>query len=155
MIGEFTKYDGSFNFDQNAPDQSKIDITLSPSGIRTSSSLLDQELQGDKYFNTAKFPTIRFVSTKVTLTGEHTGDVEGNLTMLGVTNPVTLHVTFNRADYHPMTNMFVAGFSATAKLSRSNFGFTTLLPLVGDEVRLEVQTEGIDKDRKKKEALKH
>jgi len=155
MVGLMTSYDGSFQFDPKTPDQSKIDVTIHPKGIKTSSDKLDQELQGEKWFNTAKFPDMHFVSTGIAITGEHTGDVTGDLTMLGVTKPVTLHVQFNKGDYHPMTGQFMAGFSATGTLKRSDFGMTSFIPMVGDEVQIEIQTEGQDMDRKKEDAIKH
>ncbi len=153
-IGEFTDYDGNFTFDQTKPEESSIDVTLKPSGIRTSSSKLDSELQGEKFFKSDQFPTIKFVSKKVKKTGENTGEVDGVVTMLGVSKPTKLIVRFNKADYHPFTKNFVAGFSASATLKRSDFGMKEYLPLVGDEVRIEVQTEGVNIDRKKQEEVK-
>jgi polyisoprenoid-binding protein YceI len=155
MIGKFSAFNGSFDFDPAAPEKSKIDVTIDPAGIRTSSTKLDSELQNDKFFNTAKFPSIHFVSVSVTKTGDNTGDVIGNVTLLGVTKPVTLHVHFNKGDYHPMTKMFTAGFSADASFKRSDFGMNAFIPMVGDDVRIEIQTEGTDMDRKKAEEIKH
>lgn len=154
MVGEFTDYDGHFTFDQDKPQDSSIDVTLKPAGIRTSSKGLDEHLQKEEFFNSAKFPEMRFVSKSVAVTGKNTGTVTGDLTMLGVTKPVTLNVRFNKADYHPMTKDFIAGFSATATLKRSDFGMNAYVPMVGDEVRLEVHTEGVNLDRKKQDALK-
>ncbi len=153
-IGEFTDYDGNFTFDQQKPEESSIDVTLKPSGIRTSSTKLDSELQGEKFFKSDQFPTIKFVSEKVKRTGDNTGEVDGVVTMLGVSKPTKLTVRFNKADYHPFTKNFVAGFSASATLKRSDFGMKEYLPLVGDEVRIEVQTEGVNIDRKKQEEVK-
>lgn len=155
MVGVFTDYDGYFTFDPNKPEDSSIDVTLKPGGIRTSSAKLDSELQGEKFFNSEKFPTITFVSKKVNITGKDTGEVEGIATMLGVSKPVTLSVHFNKADYHPFTKDFVAGFSAKATLKRSDFGMKEYLPMVGDDIRIEVHTEGVDIDRKKQEEMKH
>lgn len=154
MVGVFTDYDGNFTFDPKNPTDSTINITLKPSGIRTSSQKLDEELQGEKFFNTEKFPTITFVSKKVNITGSNTGDVEGVVTMLGVSKTVTLSVRLNKADYHPMTKNFMAGFSAIATLKRSDFGMKEYIPMVGDEIRIEVQTEGMNIDRKQQEAIK-
>jgi polyisoprenoid-binding protein YceI len=154
MVGEFTDYDGSFTFDPEKPQDSTIDVTLKPSGIRTSSSKLDEHLQGDQFFKTSEFPTIRFVSTKINVTDKNNGEAIGNVTMLGVTKPVTLKVHLNKADYRPMGKDFVAGFSASATLKRSDFGMKEYIPMIGDEVRLEVQTEIVDIDHKKQEAAK-
>jgi len=153
-IGEFTSYDGNFIFDQNKPENSSVDVTLKPSGIRTSSSALDRELQGDKFFNSDKFPDIRFVSKSVKVTGNNTGEILGEVTLLGVTKPVTLQVTFNKADYHPFTQSYVAGFHAEATFKRSDFGMNAYLPAVGDEVKIFVNTEGVNQEKKKADAIK-
>lgn len=147
-VGEFTDYDGHFTFDEKAPETSSVDITLKPAGIRTPSTDLDKHLQAPDWFNTEKYPDIRFVSTDIKVNAaSKTADVTGNLTMLGVTKPVVLHVTFNKADYHPMAGFYVAGFKGEATLKRSDFGFTNAIPMVGDEVRLLVHTEGMNKTR--------
>jgi len=150
MVGLFTNYDGHFTFDPKKPEESTIDITIKPTGIRTSSTALDEHLQKPEFFNTEKFPEIKFVSTGVKITSEKTGDVTGNVTMLGVTKPAVLHVTFNKSDYHPVTKDLIAGFSAEATIKRSDFGMTTGIPMVGDEVRLIIETEGVNVDMKKK-----
>lgn len=155
MIGKFTDYDGYFTFDPNKPQEGSVEIILKPGGIHTSSEKLDSELQGDKFFKSAQFPTIKFASQKISVTGENSGEVAGIVTMLGISKPVILTVHFNKADYHPITQDFVAGFSASAILKRSDFGMTSYLPIVGDEVRIEVQAEGINIDRKKQEAVRH
>lgn len=154
MVGEFTDYDGSFTFDPKKPEDSRVEISLKPSGIRTSSQKLDDDLQGEKFFNSDKFLEIKFVSTKIKVTGKNRGEVLGNLTMLGVTKPFTLKVRFNKADYHPISKDFVAGFSAEARLKRSDFGMDSYLPMVGDEVRVMVEAEGINIDQKQRESLR-
>lgn len=153
MVGQFTDYDGTFMLDQQQPENSKIDVTLKPTGIRTSSVELDKHLQKPEYFNSAAFPDIRFTSTAIKKTGEKTAEATGNVTMLGVTKPVTMKVTLNKADYHPFTQNYVAGFSAEANLKRSDFGMKESIPLVGDEVRISIETELVNMDRKKKESL--
>lgn len=154
IIGEFTDYDGFFIFDPKKPEDSSVDVTLRPSGIRTSSSALDSDLQGDKFFKSDEFPTIHFVSRKIKPKGAKIGEIYGDLTLLGITKPATLIVRFNKADYHPITKNFIAGFSASAKVKRSDFGMAEYVPMVGDVVRIEVQTEGINIDQKAREALK-
>ena len=155
MLGLFTKYEGKIQFDPKYPEQSVVDVTLHPTGIQTSSEILDHVLQGENFFNSDKYPDIHYVSTAIKITGDHTGDLTGNLTMLGVTKPLTLHVIFNKADYQPVTNLFVAGFSAHADLKRSDFGMSYAIPMVGDDVHVDIEAETIDQDRKNAEKLKH
>ena len=153
-VGEFTDYDGKILFDEKEPAKSSLDITIKPASVRTPSTALDEHLQKKDFFNTESFPELRFVSTGIKMTGEHDGDVTGNVTLLGITKPVTLKVHFNNAGYHPMTQDYVAGFKAVATLKRSDFGMSYGIPNVGDEVRVEVYTEILNTDRKKNEAIK-
>ena len=154
-VGEFTDYDGHFMFDEKAPEKSSVEVVLKPAGIRTSSAGLDEHLQNADFFNSTAFPDIRFVSTAVKVTGENTGELTGNVTLLGVTKPVTLNVKFNKAGQHPYSKEFVAGFSAETSFKRSDFGMSYGIPGVGDEVRMEIYTEGINMDLKKAGALQN
>lgn len=150
MVGEFKDYDGHFMLDEMHPEKSSVDVILRPAGIDTDSPELNKHLQGKDFFNAEAYPEIRFESQAVKRTGERTADVAGEITMLGVTRPVTLKVRFNKAGYHPLTNHYVAGFTADATLLRSEFGMTHLLPLVGDEVHIHIEAEGINAWRKGK-----
>ena len=142
-IGEFTDYDGYFVFDEKAPEKSSVFVTIKPAGIRTSSSALDEKLQNEEFFNSAAFPEIKFASSGIKVTGTNTGEITGDVTLLGVTKPVTLKVTFNKADFHPYSKEYVAGFGAETSFNRSDFGMSAYTPAVGDEVRLLIQTEGV------------
>ncbi len=148
-VGEFTMYDGNFVFDEKEPTKSSVEVTLKPEGIRTPSPELDKHLQNQDFFNTAKFPNITFKSKEIKVTGKNTGEAHGDLTMLGVTKPVILRITLNKADYHMMTGSYVAGFSAEATVKRSEFGMNYGIPMVGDEVKLLVHTEGVNDSRKR------
>jgi polyisoprenoid-binding protein YceI len=153
-IGKFTEYDGSFTFDEKKPETSSINVTLKPAGIKTSSAPLDEHLQNADFFNTAKFPEIKFVSTGIQVTGAKTGIVTGDVTMLGITKPVALKVTLNKAGTHPKTMDLVAGFSAEATIKRSDFGMAYGIPMVGDEVKIVIETEGVNVENKPKETKK-
>ena len=100
MLGIVSDYSGSFDFDPAHPENSKIDVTLRPDSITTSSDILDHVLRGSNFFNTDKFPDMHFASTSVKVTGDNTGDVIGNLTLLSATKTVVLHVHFNKAGYN-------------------------------------------------------
>jgi polyisoprenoid-binding protein YceI len=154
MMGRFTEYDGYFNYDEANPSASEMNFSLSAAGIHTSSEILDAKLQGSDFFDSSKYPDIRFVSTNIDITGENTADVTGNLTLRGIVKPVMLHVKLNKSGYSPVTSLYVAGFSATAIVRRSDFGMTTLLPDVGDDVRLDLSAEAINQTRKQAESIK-
>jgi polyisoprenoid-binding protein YceI len=141
-IGRFDDYDGYFIFDKEKPTESMVEVTIKPTSINTQSQALNKELQGEKWFNTEKFPEMHFKSTKIKVTGKNKADVTGWLTMLGVEKPVTLHVTFNKQGEYPMKKMQAAGFSADAEIKRSDFGMNNGIPFVADKVKIHIETEG-------------
>jgi polyisoprenoid-binding protein YceI len=143
-IGRIREYDGYFTFDEQQPQNSEVDVTLKPASVATDVPALDKILIGEKFFNVEKFPTMHFKSTKIVVTGKNTGDVIGDFTLLGITKPVMLHVTFNKSGIHPYTNNYVSGFSADAVIHRSDFGMGAYIPVVGDEVRIHIEVEGTD-----------
>ena len=147
-IGRIKEFDGHFTFDEKEPEKSEVVVTLRPASVDTSVPALDKELVGEKFFHVEKFPTMEFKSTAVKTTGEKTGTVTGDFTMLGVTKPVTLDVTYNKSAVHPYTNNYVSGFSIKTKFKRSDFGMSQFLPAVGDEVTAIIEVEGINPSKK-------
>lgn len=141
--GRFLDYDGGFTLDRTDVTKSTVDATIKTASLDMGDAKWDEHLKSPDFFNVAQFPTMHFVSTKVAKTGEKTADVDGNMTILGVTKPVTLHVTYNNSGVFPMNDkMYVAGFSATAKLKRSDFGMTKYVPMVGDDVTITLEVQG-------------
>jgi polyisoprenoid-binding protein YceI len=135
----FSKVQGTYVYDPAHPEATKVSITIDPASVLTGVPVLDTELAGDKFMNTAKYPTITFVSTGIHRTGPDQGMMDGNLTMMGVTKPVTLNVVYNgEANAMGATKM---GFSATTTIRRSDFGFGTMIPMLGDEVQIQIETE--------------
>jgi polyisoprenoid-binding protein YceI len=141
-VGRFGDYDGYFMFDKEKPENSSVDITLKPAGIDTFVPALNTEIQGEKWFNTAKYPEIHFKSTKIKVTGDKKADIIGWLSFLGKEKAVTMHVKFNKDGVHPMTKKNVAGFSADTTINRSQFGMNNGVPFVGEDVRLHIEVEG-------------
>jgi len=138
--GKFSMITGSLTLDEKAPQDSKVDVTIPTDELVTGLPKLDEHLKSKDFLDVATYPTATFVSTKVTLTSKGTARVEGNLTLHGVTKPETLNVTLNKIG----ENMFkkkTAGFSATTTIKRSDFGITTYLPMLGDEVKLYIESE--------------
>lgn len=116
----------------------QLDVSLPVSAISTTNATLDGELKSADWFDAAKYPTIRFVARKVTPTGERSARIDGDLTMHGVTKPVSLDATFGGAGANPMSKAFTVGFGATGTLKRSDFGVSKYVPFVSDEVRLKI-----------------
>ncbi len=118
-----------------------IQVNIDASSIDTGLPELEAKLQGEEFFNTAKFPSISFVSNKVKFTGDIPIAAEGTLTLLGVSKPVLLAIEHFHCGVHPFTQMTICGADATGSINRSDFGLTALLPAVGDEVKLTIQVE--------------
>ena len=144
--GKFNKFAGGFVFDQEKPETSAANIAIDTNSLDMDSAAWEEHLKGPDFFNVQKFPSMAFKSTKVVKTGDKTADVTGDFTLLGVTKPVTLHVIFNKADVFPMNKDYKAGFSITGTLKRSDFGMSSFLPMVGDDVSLIIEVEGIRQD---------
>lgn len=141
-IGKFTDYDGEFAFDEKAPESSSVEVTIKTNSIDMSHDEWNEHLKGEKFLNVAQFPAMTFKSTSVKVTGDKTADVTGDLTLLGVTKPVVLKTTFNKAGPRPMGNDYAAGFSATTMIKRSDFGMTYGIPMVGDDIAIQIEVEG-------------
>ncbi|WP_240007008.1 YceI family protein [Pseudaquidulcibacter saccharophilus] len=138
------KVSGTLNFDSANVTNSKVDITIDPNVVDTGNPAFDKEI-ADLFFETGKYPTIKFVSTSLVKTGDVTGSLTGNLTFHGVTKPVTLQVKFNGGKLHPMRGVQAMGFSAVGSFKRSDFGADKYVPMVGDEVNLIIETEFLKK----------
>jgi polyisoprenoid-binding protein YceI len=136
--GDFSNVSGSLTLAPKAVGTSRFDITIPANSVTTTNAKLDGELNSPEWFDTAKYPTITFTSTKVVRTGARSAKITGNLTFHGVTKPETLSVTFNAAGINPLTKQYTAGFNATGEIKRSDFNQKTYLPLIGDDVTLTI-----------------
>jgi len=143
MQGEFKSFDGGFEFDPNNVGASSASVTIQTASVDMDHDKLNEHLRAPDFFDVAKHPTMTFVSTKVEKTGDNTGRITGNLTMLGVTKPVTLDVTFNKAGKHPIYGGWYAGFSARGVVKRSEYGMTYGIPGLGDEIEVVLEVEGV------------
>jgi polyisoprenoid-binding protein YceI len=144
MIGRFKAIDGSFAFSESEPEKSTIDVTIKAASIDTDVAALNKVLVSKAFFNADAYPTLHFKSDAVKVTGRNTGDVLGELTMLGVTRPVALHVIYNKSGIHPFTNNYVSGFTAKGTLDRLDFGMNAYPKDIGTRVHFIIEVEGID-----------
>jgi polyisoprenoid-binding protein YceI len=136
--GDFTGVSGSLILDAKNVAASKVDITIPVASVSTTNATLNGELAGAEWFDAAKYPTIHFVSSKVTQTAPDKATIAGDLTFHGVTKPVVLTATFHGGGANPMSKTYTVGFDATATLMRSDFGVKTYLPMIGDETTLRI-----------------
>ena len=134
MVGQIT---GQLTLDPAKPQTATLAVDIPLSGLSVTSSRFATHLASPDLFDTAKFPTARFVSRTVTVNGQ-SATITGDLTLHGVTKPVVLDARFYGAGVNAMSKAQTVGFSATAKLKRSDFGLGYAAPAVSDEVSLEI-----------------
>ena len=150
LEGIFEKVSGTFVYDAENVAGSSVNASIDLSAIDTGVAKLDEHLATPDFFDVAKFGTATYKSTRVSAAGEGKLTVEGDLTVHGVTKPVTLDVTVNKIGPHGMTQKPSAGFDATATLKRSDFGIDKYVPNVSDEIRIEISVEATDSTVAKK-----
>ena len=136
----FGKVSGSLNWDPANPQSSRVNVTVDMTSIMTPVPNFAEELIGDKFLNTGKFPTATFATTAIQRTGPTTGRITGNLTFMGVTKPITIDARMVGAGKGGR-GATVIGFSGTTRFKRSDYGFTANVGPIGDEVELILDIE--------------
>jgi len=142
QLSRFNTTTGKVVFDKAAKSGS-VDIEIDAKSVDTGSTLFNQHIQGEDFLDTAKYPKAIFKSTNVVFEGEKPVKIEGNLTIKGVTKPVTLTVTSFQAMPHPMQKKDAIGANAHTTIKRSEFNAGKYAPHVGDEVRIDIAIEAI------------
>jgi len=142
VVGWFTDVAGELTFDPADVSKSELSVTIKTASIDTHYEPRNKDLMSPDFLNVAEFPEMTFTSTASEKTGDKTGTVTGDLTLLGVTKPVTLEVTFNQIAPNPFnSDTPTAGFTAHTVIKRSDFGMTAYLPAIGDEVDITIDAQ--------------
>ena len=141
LVGRFNRFDASLEFDPANPGASRLAVEVDAASIDFGLLLFEEDLRGPDWFDVARYPQARFESRTIEVTGANTGRVTGDLTLHGMTRPVTLDVTFNGGGESLLTGRYTLGFAAAGTISRSAFGLGAYAPAVGDEVVLEIHAE--------------
>lgn len=141
--GQFTQPSGTMTLDPAHPEAAKIEIVFPIDKVSTTVPALDAHLKTADFFDAAKFPEGRFVSTKVTTNGTN-ATIAGNLTLKGVSKPVTLQARFVGAG-KGRNGKTTVGFAATTVVKRSDWGVSFALPAVSDEVKLTINAAFVEK----------
>jgi polyisoprenoid-binding protein YceI len=146
--GSFAEFTGTFTFDPSKIEDSKADAVISVKSVDTSDKKRDDHLRGEDFFAADKFPNISFKTTKIEAVIGQGFKATGDLTIRGITKPVSLDVSFTGAAKDPWGKERAA-FSATTKINRKDFGLTWSKVLetgglvVGDEVEILIEIEGV------------
>ena len=136
--GFFSEASGTLELDPNKLSIAKLDVSVPVQSVLTTVPPLTELLKGDKWFDAAQFPNATFVSNKVSKTGADTATIVGDLTLHGVTKPVTLKARLIGSGTNPLDKSFTVGFEATGAIKRSDFDLKQYLPLLGDDVALKI-----------------
>lgn len=142
QLSSFSKTTGKVVFDAEAKKGS-VDIVIDMKSVNTGFSDFNEHIQGEDFLDTAKFPQATFKSTKVIFEGDKPQLIEGQLTIKGVTKPVTLTVTSFQAMLHPMMKKPALGANAFTVIKRSEFNAGKYAPYVGDDVRIDIAIEAM------------
>lgn len=135
--GIFGDVTGTLVLDPARPSAAKLSVTIPLAKVATTSDALNKHLMSADFFDVGKYPTASFVSTRIEPQGTR-ARITGNLTLHGVTKPVTLDARFTGAGDNPMNKAATVGFEATASIDRSEFGMGYGIPMVADRVDLRI-----------------
>lgn len=144
LWGTFKEFDGSFSFDAEQPEASKVNVTLKTASVDSNHAERDKHLRSDDFLNVSKHPTATFESTSVKSTGEGTADITGNLTLNGVTKPVVIAAKFVGEGTDPWGG-YRAGFEGTTTLTLKDFDIKMDLGPASQTVDLIISVEGVRK----------
>lgn len=140
QLSSFGKTTGTVVFDAQAKTGA-VDIVIDTTTVNTGFADFNGHIQSEDFLDTAKFPKATFKSTKVVFEGDKPASIEGQLTIKGVTKPVTLTVTSFQAMPHPMMKVPALGANAFVTIKRSEYNAGKYAPYVGDEVRIDIAIE--------------
>jgi polyisoprenoid-binding protein YceI len=142
---QFAQGEGTLEFDPVDPTRSSVKVTIPLASLATGVPALDDHFRSKDFFETDKFPTATFRSTKVEKgAAADQLKVTGELSLHGVTQPVTLEVTVVKVGTNPRTNLPTIGFDAMTTLKRSAFGLGKYVPQVGDEIRMHITSQAVE-----------
>jgi len=148
VMGMFREVEGQFKYDEANRELPSGQLTFKSKSVFTNHEKRDDHLREDDFLDSGKFPDITFTITDFETTGENTGVVTGDLTLLGQTRPVDVNVTLNKSAVYPIGHEeYTLGLTAETSLKRSDWGMTYAVEngLVGDEVKLRFGFEAIKK----------
>jgi len=138
--GSFRELDATLQFDPAQPEASSVDVVVQTDSLDTGFAARDKDVKGAMFLDVAQYPQMHFRSTHVRREGDHLR-IDGELTLHGVTRPLTLTAHVNQVAPNPFDKRPTVGFSATGSLKRSDFGIKQFVPVIGDEVAITIDAE--------------
>jgi len=138
----FDKTRGKVVLDRAAKTGS-VDVTIEATSVNTGNAVFNEHIQAADYFDTANHPTITFKSDRMAFRDDQPASLVGDLTIKGVTKPVTLTLTHFQCNIHPMLKVEACGANATTQIKRSEFNMGKNVPYVSDDVTLTLAIEAV------------
>ena len=145
-LGLFTDMSGSFSFDQESSTISDITISVNTASVNSANEARDKHVRSKDFLNVSEYPQMSFNAPSASIDENGVGQIDGQLTLLGQTQPLVLEVRLNKADTYPFGHKrFTLGVSASGELMRSDYGmdYGVANALVGDAVTLIIETEAL------------
>lgn len=138
--GKIPSQRGTISLDR-AQKTGEVDVVFDLTAVTTGVKKFDDHLRSEDFFEVESHPTATFKSRKVTFEGDAPASITGDLTIKGISKPVTLKVTSFHCGQHPMLKVPACGANASATINRSDYGMTYALPAVKDQITLEIEVE--------------
>ncbi|MFM7067136.1 MAG: YceI family protein [Gammaproteobacteria bacterium] len=142
-LGQLFIAPGTFVFDTADWSKGRVTATMPADSLTFGDAKWDAHVKSADFLDAARFPNVTFTATEVKQTGESTGTLSGDLTVHGVTRPVTLQLRLNAATSHPLRKVPAIGFTARGLIKRSDFGVAAYVPMVGDELEVRIEVEAL------------
>lgn len=142
LVGRFNRFEGEFSYDEADPDAAKVSVTIDTASIDSNHAERDKHLRDDEFLDVKQFPQARFVSTAYRDLGDGKGELQGELTLHGVTRPLTIAVTTIGAGNDPWGG-YRRGFEGRTSFALADFGIKRNLGPASKEVHLWLGIEGI------------
>jgi polyisoprenoid-binding protein YceI len=140
-VGRFNEFEVSLDFDPTKIENSQVEALINMRSINVNNPAFAETLEGTAWLDTNNFPQAVFRSVSVEKIDNQQILVQGELTFLGITKVVTMDVKLNGAANNPLTRKYTLGFAANLRFKRSDFGLNKFIPVVGDEVNIEIHSE--------------
>lgn len=144
LTGRFNEFDGSFSYDESAPNKSSVNVTINTASFDSNHAERDKHIRSDDFLNVEKFPTAKFESTSITDKGNNNLEVKGKLTLHGVTKDIAINAEKIGEGKDPWGG-YRSGFAGTTTIKLGDFGIQESLGPASAHVELDLHIEGIKK----------
>lgn len=140
-VGRFNEFDATLDFDPENIENTKLQAIIEMQSLDINHQTLRIQLLSPKWFDQANHPQAKLTSVGLRQVSESNFELNGNLAWRGITKPIVLQVKFNGGAHNLLTRKYTIGFHASGSILRSDYGLKTYLPIVGDQVKIDIYAE--------------